>query len=139
MIAAGVCALPYYALTDSVTAAALFAVAAVAIDVDHAVDYLLWNKSPLSLAGFFEPGSLLKADYLVFFLHSYEWVLALALLSWWTGSPEILAVTSGFGLHLLMDEAGNRLPAGPTRIKLPFYFIIYRVQMGFRIEKMCKT
>lgn len=139
VMAAGICAIPYYVLTGSGASAALFAVAAVAIDIDHLVDYILWNKRPLSIAGFFEQGSLLRGRYLVFFLHSYEWMLVLYALSWLTDSPELFAITNGFFMHLLLDELGNRLPSVSTRINAPFYFIIYRIKMGFCIEKMSKS
>lgn len=139
VMAAGICAIPYYVLTGSGTSAALFAVAAVAIDIDHLVDYILWNRRPLSIAGFFERGSLLKGKYLIFFLHSYEWMLVLYILSWLIGSPELFAVTNGFFMHLLFDELSNRLPPVSARINAPFYFIIYRIMMGFRIEKMSKS
>ncbi|MBI4689203.1 MAG: hypothetical protein HY754_02880 [Nitrospirae bacterium] len=139
VISAGIYVIPYYSLTNSLKYTALFAVAAVAMDIDHAIDYILWNKRPLSIARFFERGSLLKGSYLVFFLHGYEWMLLLYILSWWTNSPEIFAITNGFFMHLMIDEIGNRLPSAPNRINIPFYFFTYRLFRGFRVENMYKT
>ena len=129
--------LPYYLMTGSLSRTALFAAAAVAVDVDHVLDYVLWNERPLSYAGFMRKGALLRGRRMMFFLHGYEWLILAYAFSWWFGIPALPDIANGVLLHLAVDEVGNRLPSSRTRIHAPFYFFSYRLYKRFRIDKMC--
>lgn len=136
IIAAGIMAAPVYAATSSLELTATFCISSVAMDVDHIVDYMAFGKRPLSATKFFKSGTPSTWSRMIFAAHSYEFILLMLLFSISFSSSVILAVTAGCLAHLLMDEAGNRMPWKKTRIKPFFYFFAFRFANGFRPERM---
>lgn len=125
-------AAPAYAITRSPEATAVFCLASMALDIDHIADYFFFGERPFSVSEFLRPGAPEKWDRIVFLLHSYEFIVLMAAVSFLTGGMIIRAVAAGFAVHLLMDEAGNRMPWRETRISPFFYFLSFRAMKGFR-------
>lgn len=123
-------------LSHSPACGLVFAGTTVLMDLDHAVDYAFFSPPPRSLANFFHRGHCRTWSRMVFALHSYELFLLAVCLGFWLDNPVVTAGLLGYGIHLLMDEAGNRLPSRPIRIHPLFYFLLFRFWSGFRPEKM---
>ncbi|MHB8880757.1 MAG: hypothetical protein ACYC69_04495 [Thermodesulfovibrionales bacterium] len=139
LLSAGIAGYPYYGITGALDSAVCFATAAVMMDIDHVIDYILWNERPLSLRLFFKKGTLLKGSRMVFFLHGYECIALCYLISWWFNSRLFFAVSNGFMMHLVLDEIGNRLPSACVKLNTFFYFFVYRWIKGFRINKISRV
>ena len=138
VVAAGA-GVPIYFMTGSVTFAAIFCIAEIFMDVDHVIDYIFFGKRPLSVAMFFKEGNPLEWSCLVFFMHSYEWMVLLAVFSGLLKNSMLAAVTAGLLFHLILDEFGNRIFLRSTRLNRFFYFFTFRLLSGFDIKKMAVT
>jgi hypothetical protein len=123
-------------LSHSPACGLVFAGTTVLMDLDHAVDYVLFGSPPRTVANFFKRGHCRTWSRLVFALHSYELFLLAACLGFWLDNPVVTAGLLGYAIHLLMDEGGNRLPDRLIRIHPLFYFLFFRLWHGFRPEKI---
>ncbi|MBM4440666.1 MAG: hypothetical protein FJ027_09600 [Candidatus Rokubacteria bacterium] len=90
------------ALTAAVAAGGFF------IDVDHAIDYVLFDGQrdlrPQAFLRYFLEGRVQRA---VLVLHSYELFALLGAVAWWAQSPLLLAYLFGALMHLGLDIAFN--------------------------------
>src|SRR5215475_906406 len=100
------------------------------IDVDHAVDYVAFDRQTN-----LRPGAFLRyyvegrARRLVLALHSYELFALLALLAWWSESPWLGGYLLGASMHLALDIAFNG-QLTPRSI-WAFYSFAYRARHRF--------
>ena len=100
------------------------------IDVDHAVDYLLFERSRA-----LTPGAFLRhyvegrTRHLVLLLHSYELFALLGLVAWWTGAVPLLGYLMGALMHLALDVIFNG-QLTPRSIAA-FYSFAYRASHRF--------
>jgi len=104
---AAACAITAYgtgslSLTTAVAAGGFF------IDLDHVVDYVLFDGQrdlrPAAFLRYFLGGHV---RYTVLVLHSYEIFLMLAALAWWTDAPLLSAYLVGALMHLGLDIVFN--------------------------------
>jgi hypothetical protein len=104
---AAACALTAYAsgsaaLTAAVAAGGFF------IDLDHAVDYVLFDRErdlrPSAFLRHFLEG---RVRHTVLVLHSYELFALLAVIAWWTTTPLLSAYLMGGLMHLALDIVFN--------------------------------
>ncbi|MBF0457114.1 MAG: hypothetical protein HQK99_04380 [Nitrospirae bacterium] len=128
---------PVYIATKSLDCALIYGSTVVFIDIDHLLDYVLWNKRPINLKGFLKMGNAGNWSRVLFIMHGYEWLLILIVLDLSFQNIFVYAMTAGYFVHILMDETGNRLPSCRARIKPLFYLLSYRAAMGFKIDKIC--
>jgi hypothetical protein len=119
-----------YGVTGSAPLTVGLAAGGFLIDVDHILDYVLFERRvPLT------PGAFLRhyleghARRLVLVLHSWELLGLLALAAWALGSAWLAGYVLGMALHLPLDVFFNgRL----THTSLwPFYSFVYRWRRGF--------
>src|SRR5262245_17584617 len=117
-------------LSGSLPLATAVAVGGFFIDVDHAVDYVFFNRQRD-----FRPASFL-CDYLegrvervVLALHSWELFALLAAIAWRMGWPLVWGYLGGAAMHLLLDIAFNREML-PKNV-IAFYSFSYRATYGF--------
>src|SRR5262245_12622879 len=100
------------------------------IDVDHAVDYVLFDRQtdlrPAAFLRYFLPG---LARHVVLALHSYELFGLLGLLAWWSGNPGLAGYLLGGLMHLGLDIAFNG-KLTPRSI-WAFYSFVYRARHRF--------
>lgn len=109
--------------TGSPPAAALAWCAGVLVDADHLLDSWLdlrrleWHPRALVAA--------IKASGRLYLpLHAAEWLAAFVLMAVAAPSPAAVGLLAGYGLHMGLDLAFNRVPA-------PLYVLSYRAWRGF--------
>jgi len=129
VLSSAILAIVFYYFTQSLTAIAVLLLSGVFIDLDHLLDF--WKtrpRNPLSLKEFLHPGNYMHQNRKVFVpFHSYELIILLWLLSREFNWPLILiALSSAFTLHLILDDIGNHL-------KTFSYFLIYRTFKKFQV------
>lgn len=124
-----------YAATGSVELTAGLAAGGFLIDVDHAVDYVLFDRQrdlrPETFLRYFLEG---RARNVVLMLHSYELAGLLALLAWLSNWEWLWGYVLGLGLHLPLDLVfnGRFQPRGIAA----FYSFAYRWHAGFQGSRL---
>ena len=82
-------------LSGSLPLAAAVALGGFFIDVDHAVDYWLFNRQrdlrPTAFLRYYLEG---RAERVALALHSWELFALLAAIGWWTGWPLLWAISA---------------------------------------------
>jgi hypothetical protein len=118
------------ALTGNITLTAAIGVGGFLIDVDHAVDYVLFERQRDLRPGVFLRYYLEgRTRHLVLALHSYELFALLALAAWWTGAVWLWGYLAGGLMHLALDLLVNG-ELTPRSI-VPFYSFGYRLVHRF--------
>ena len=121
--------------TQSTTLTAAIGVGGFLIDVDHAVDYVLFERQrdlrPAAFLRYYLDGRVQRA---VLVLHSYELFALLGLLAWWTDSVALWGYLIGALLHLALDITFNG-DYTPRSISA-FYSFGYRMSHRFRLEPL---
>ena len=122
-----------YAGTGSPALTAGLAAGGFLIDVDHVVDYLLFERQrdlrPSSFLRYYVNG-LARRNVLV--LHSYELLAALGAIAWITGIEWLWGWVFGMLLHLPLDVVFNGKFASAGLVH--FYSFIVRARAGFRAD-----
>jgi hypothetical protein len=117
-------------LTGSASMTAGVALGGFLIDVDHAVDYVLFDRQgdlrPRTFLRYYLEG---RVQRLVLVLHSYELFAALGILAWWTETPWLVGYLAGGLMHLALDIIFNG-QLTPRSI-WAFYSFTYRARHGF--------
>jgi hypothetical protein len=123
------------ATTGSVELTAAVAVGGFLIDVDHAIDYVAFerqrNLRPGAFLRYYIAG---KVQHAVLVLHSYELFTALGLLAWWTDSILLWGYLWGALMHLALDLIFNGRYT-PRSISA-FYSFAYRAAHGFDMRTL---
>lgn len=130
---AAACAAVYAGTGDAALTAGL-AAGGFLIDVDHMVDYVLFERQrdlrPASFLRYYVGG---KAQRVVLLLHSYELLVLLAGIAWVTQVAWLWGWVFGMLLHLPLDIIFNGKFA--SRGLVPFYSFIVRARAGFRAAR----
>jgi hypothetical protein len=104
---AAACATTAYATGSLPLAAAVFA-GGFLIDLDHAVDYVVFEKQrdlrPGAFLRYYVEGHIRRA---VLVLHSYELLVVLGAIAWWTQSVLLSGYLVGALMHLGLDIVFN--------------------------------
>ena len=120
-----------YTLTGSAALTAGVAAGGFLIDVDHVLDYVLFEgQRDLRPAAFLRYYSEQRMRRVALLLHSYELIAALAALAWGTGSVWLWGYVLGTLLHLPLDIYFNGRVLSKNLV--PFYSLAYRLRLGFR-------
>ena len=123
------------ATTGSPALTAGIAAGGFLIDVDHMVDYVLFERQRD-----FRPGAFLRyylsgrVERMVLALHSYELFTLLTALAWWIDSPALWGYLIGGAMHLTLDLIFNG-ELTPRSI-VAFYSFGYRLAHGFRADAL---
>src|SRR4030095_2076888 len=97
-----------YAGTGSPALTAGLAAGGFLIDVDHAIDYVLFERQrDLRPGAFLEYYVTGRIRYAVLVLHSYELFALRALVAWWRDTPLLSAYLAGALMHLALDIVFN--------------------------------
>ena len=124
-----------HALTGSMALTAGMAAGGVLIDVDHVIDYVVFERRrELSPAAFLRHYAEQRHQRVVLMLHSYELSVALAALAWITGWVWLWGYLLGMALHLPLDIVFNGRVL--SRNLVPFYSFAYRSRARFRSEPL---
>jgi hypothetical protein len=123
------------ALTGDWTATAAVAAGGFCIDLDHAADYVLFERDrKLTPDAFLRHYLEGRVRWSVLVLHSYELFAVLGLMAWWTGSLWLWAYLWGATLHLALDLSFNG-ELTPRSI-VAFYSFGYRLAHGFDARRL---
>lgn len=106
----------------------MFVLGGIFIDLDHLIDYFLYFKFSFFDIKKFLKGEYMKSGKIFLFLHSWELVLLLYLISYLFMLPEIAFLAFGMTIHLIIDNY--------KRHKKAFYLIFYRAANNFQIRKI---
>jgi hypothetical protein len=123
-----------YAGTGSAALTTGLAAGGFLIDVDHVVDYVLFDGRrdlrPSVFLRYYLEGHVQRT---VLLLHSYELAVLLALLAWATGWVWLWGYCLGTALHLPLDIYfnGRFVPGG----MVGFYSFAVRWRAGFRANR----
>lgn len=122
-------------LTESVPLTLAIATGGFLIDVDHAVDYVVFEGQrdlrPGAFLRYYLGGRVQRA---VLVLHSYELFGLLGLLAWWTDALVLWGYLLGALMHLALDITFNG-DLTPRSI-VAFYSFGYRAAHGFRMTDL---
>ncbi len=127
----------YYFYSGSPGEALTAAAAAVLVDADHILDYIVTQKRLGSLnemARAFESFRHIHKNY--FLLHSWELVLAFALITAAFPNRFAFAALTGYAFHVLIDQIYNVSFLGRYNLKSAFYFLTYRISKKFDVFKL---
>ena|SRR5215471_16419656 len=117
-------------LSGSLSLATAVALGGFGIDVDHAIDYVLFNRQrdlrPTAFLRYYLEG---RVRLVVLALHSWELFALLLAIAWWTEWPLLWGYLGGAAMHLLLDIAFNGEMV-PKNI-VAFYSFTYRAAHGF--------
>lgn len=123
-----------YAVSGDVLTAVIGMAAAVFIDIDHIIDYVITQKridNPSKMMEAFDTFSIVTKNY--FFLHSWELVILLAWTQLLWPHPYVLAALVGYTMHLTIDQIYNTFFLGEYNLKHFFYFLTYRSSYKFDV------
>ncbi len=124
-----------YGVTGSPSLTAGLAAGGFLIDVDHVVDYVLFERrrrlSPGAFLRYYLEG---RAKRLVLVLHSWELLILLALVASVTRSALLWGYVLGMVLHLPLDVIFNGRFTGTSLV--PFYSFAYRWRRSFLSSEM---
>jgi hypothetical protein len=103
------------------------------IDIDHAVDYVVFDRQrdlrPDAFLRYYLEGRVRRT---VLVLHSYELFAVLIALAWTSGNPWLLGYIGGALMHLALDIAFNG--EFTPRSIVAFYSFAYRAAHGFKAD-----
>ena len=117
-------------LSGSPSLATAVALGGFFIDVDHAIDYVLFNRQrdlrPSAFLRYYLEG---RAHLVVLALHSWELFALLSAIAWRTEWLPLWGYLGGAAMHLMLDMAfnGEMIP----RNIVAFYSFTYRAAHGF--------
>ena len=105
------------------------------IDVDHAVDYVLFDRQrdlrPAAFLRYYVEGRMRRV---VLALHSYELLALLGAVAWWSGAVPLWGYLIGALMHLALDLSFNG-ESVPTSI-VAFYSFAYRAAHRFDARRL---
>lgn len=108
------------------------------IDVDHAIDYVAFERQrdlrPASFLHYYVDG---RVKLTVLMLHSWELFAALTVLAWITAAPWLVGYLLGSSMHIALDLIFNGRYT-PNSIAL-FYSFLYRAAHGFDAHRLLGT
>ncbi|MBI4350366.1 MAG: hypothetical protein HY550_02900 [Elusimicrobia bacterium] len=97
----------------------------ILLDADHLLDFYLLAGEPFSVKGFVSWCDELRWEKIYLALHSYELYVLLVLAARLFPGEILYGVLLGMGLHLFMDQTGNK------PLNKWFYFMTFRYRSGF--------
>lgn len=130
-------ALSIYALSNSWVMALSALFSGIFIDLDHLIDFIIFSREKFSFKNLFE-WCYLRWKKSIFPFHSYELYLVVFIVNIYLTNTIITGILLGTGLHLLLDQIGNRYCLSRYAIRPLFYFITYRALRGFRKDLLMK-
>lgn len=121
-----------YATTSSVPTATAALLTGIFMDIDHVIDFFLFSRERFSIMGFTSWCYEGRWNKLTLMFHSYELFILCSFLAYKYPNPAILGAFCGMGLHLILDQIGNRHLIKAFTISRWFYFFTFRAWGGFQ-------
>jgi len=118
--------------TKSFFAAGLCFVSGVLIDVDHVIEYIIhYGARGLNLKKVYKACEDMRFNRLYLVFHTAELGILLWAATVLTQNIYLLALASGYSLHLILDIVGNQ-------VHPLYYFFILRLLHKFHTERLTK-
>jgi membrane-bound metal-dependent hydrolase YbcI (DUF457 family) len=124
-------AVSVYTLSNSWVMTLAAFLSGIFIDLDHMIDFFIFSGEKLSLKNLFG-WCHSRWERSIFTFHSYELYLLAFTFNLYFPNPILTGVLLGTGLHLLLDQIGNRYCLETVAIHPLFYFTSYRAARSFR-------
>lgn len=125
-----------YAATYSPDIAIACFLSGILLDLDHLLDYFLLAREQYSLKNFRSWCDDARWERIILLLHSYEIYFVLCVITFHFQHELLIGLMLGTGLHLMLDELGNRFSQRDYMLSPWFYFLVYRISVGFHNEKL---
>ena len=135
-IASTVLAAGIYKATSSVEMASAALFVGIFLDIDHIIDFFLFSWERFSISGFRSWCYEGRWERLILIFHSYELYALFGLLVYYNPHPVLLSIFCSVGLHLILDQIGNRYLIKAFVISPWFYFFTFRAWGGFHKDWM---
>lgn len=126
-------------ITHSLQVALFSLLGGVLIDVDHLFDFIIFSGRKASVKNFFLWCEQAKWERVTVIFHSYELFLIMSVIVYYFPNAALVGFLCGMGLHLCLDQIGNRYFNKVFSLNQFFYFITYRIKSGFKKENMVVT
>lgn len=120
-----------YVKTGSVAMAGAALLSGIFLDIDHIIDFFIFSGERFSIRGFTSWCYEGRWNRLILIFHSYELYVLFGLLVYHYPNPVLLSIFGSVGVHLLLDQAGNRYLIKAFAISPWFYFFTFRAWGGF--------
>lgn len=130
----------YHVMSSTLTAGILYGIfhswsmalscflSGIFIDVDHIYDYVIEHGLPVRPRDFIEAVYTAKFERMTLFLHSWEIIFLLFIVTWQTNwNPVLVGVLIGFSHHLILDK----LYTGEGFLT---YLFMWRWKKDFQLE-----
>jgi hypothetical protein len=115
-----------YAGTSSVEMASSALFVGIFLDLDHIIDFFIFSGERFSIKGFTSWCYEGRWNKLILMFHSYELFTIYSFLVYKYPNPILLGILCGMGLHLTLDQLGNRHLIKAFTISKWFYFFTFR-------------
>lgn len=129
-----------YLATKSPACALVGCAAAVLVDTDHLLDYLIITKrldTPRKIMESYKTLQILHKNYFLF--HAWEWAALLLLLLALFPLLLLASFVAGYLTHMIIDQIYNTQFLGKFNLKNLFYFFLYRLKYGFDVPSLRKN
>jgi hypothetical protein len=125
-----------YAVTHSPQIAVFAFLSGVFLDIDHIFDFLIFSEDRISIKKLLLWCDDGKWEKITLVFHSYELYFILGIITYYFPYEPLIGILFGMGLHLIVDQIGNRYIIKKFRLSLFFYFLIYRIYVGFHKKQL---
>jgi hypothetical protein len=125
-----------YLLSQSMEVSIITFLSGVLIDLDHVLDFLVFSGEKFTLKKFLSWCDEGRWERVSLIFHSYEVYLILAIITYYFPNNILLGLTYGIGFHLLLDQIWNCHICNGLRLFHWFYFLTYRIRVGFHKSKL---
>jgi len=120
-----------YRATTSLEMASAALFVGIFLDIDHIIDFLIFSGERFSISRFRAWCYEGRWNKLILMFHSYELFVLYSFLVYKYPNPILLGILCGMGLHLTLDQLGNRHLIKAFTISKWFYFFTFRAWGGF--------
>lgn len=122
-----------YLITKNITLAGASCLSAFMCDIDHVIEYgayCIRYKVRPTIKEFFSGEYFEKKGRICIIFHAYEYLALLIISAIYSWNSVLVGTALGYALHLILDTIGNDCTfAG--------YCISYRINVGFKLDKIC--
>jgi hypothetical protein len=125
-----------YTATSSVEMASAALFVGIFLDIDHIIDFFLFSGERYSIRGFTSWYYEGRWQRLILIFHSYELYALFGLVVYYNPHPVLLSIFWSVGLHLILDQIGNRYLIKAFIISPWFYFFTFRAWGDFHKDWM---
>jgi|TARA_B100000315_G_scaffold260500_1_gene322418 hypothetical protein len=125
-----------YGKTHSMEISVAAFLSGIFIDIDHLFDFWFFAEEEISLRNFFSWCDSGKWEKISTIFHSYELYVLALVAAYLYPHGMLIGTLIGVGVHLVLDQVWNCHIRKNLRLSVYFYFLIYRVRVGFHKSRL---